>query len=513
VEFDARTAPDGTTLAADVCIIGAGPTGLTLASELQAAGLRVLLLESGSAGRQPDVQELNAGRNAGDPFDDLRLSRSRGIGGTALIWNNVLEGTAFAKYVPLDDIDFEPREGIRWSGWPVSRSALEPHFQRAQAICGLGRFDYDATSWAGPAHQLLEMGDGSLTNTVYQYGRADQFTLVLPAHLAAASTVTVVHGATAIQLVKGDHEHRITEVHWATLSGTRGTARAAAFILAAGGVENARLLLIALGEIPWLGRGFMEHPVDCSLELTTRAPALYPSPGFYSPHATGALVPVMGRIGLSRGLLNSERLRNASIRLVGTDELRILESSSLRPAARRLVPLQAARRLIANTIKGAARASRRFRPVRYQLLMDLEQGPHPENRIALSDRRDRFGLPQAEVRWHWRGEDSASLDRLRIVVARELERAGAGRVRVAAGSALHPNAHHHAGTTRMHPDATQGVVDADLKVHQMENLFVTGSSVFPTAGVANPTLTAIALTLRLADHLIGEFPGSRSTAT
>jgi choline dehydrogenase-like flavoprotein len=211
-------------------------------------------------------------------------------------------------------------------------------------------------------------------------------------------------------------------------------------------------------------------------------------------------------------LLNSERLLNASVRLVGTDELRILESASLRPAVRRLVPLQGARRLIANTIKGAARASRRFRPARYQLLMDLEQAPHPDNCIALSDRRDRFGLPQAEVRWHWREEDSASLDRLRIVVARELERVGAGRVRIAASTALNPNAHHHAGTTRMHPDAAQGVVDADLKVHQVENLFVTGSSVFPTAGVANPTLTAIALTVRLADHLRARFPGSRPTA-
>ncbi len=84
---------------------------------------------------------------------------------------------------------------------------------------------------------------------------------------------------------------------------------------------------------------------------------------------------------------------------------------------------------------------------------------------------------------------------------RELEASGAGRVEVAPPLAPDPDAHHHAGTTRMHPDPELGVVDADLRVHGMDNLFVTGASVFPTAGVANPTLTIVALTLRLAGHL------------
>jgi choline dehydrogenase-like flavoprotein len=135
------------------------------------------------------------------------------------------------------------------------------------------------------------------------------------------------------------------------------------------------------------------------------------------------------------------------------------------------------------------------------VLLDLEQAPHPENRVLLSDRRDSLGQPRAVLHWRWRGEDEAHRNNIRVTFARELERAGVGRLHVAAESPLNPAAHHHAGTTRMHPDPGQGVVDEHLRVHRVENLFVTGSSVFPTAGVANPTLTAIALTLRLADQL------------
>jgi choline dehydrogenase-like flavoprotein len=136
-----------------------------------------------------------------------------------------------------------------------------------------------------------------------------------------------------------------------------------------------------------------------------------------------------------------------------------------------------------------------------QLLVNFEQRPNPENRVALSSLRDAYGVPRIELHWRWRPEEQAELERLRTVIAAGLESADLGRVRIETGMRPDPNAHHHAGTTRMHADPRHGVVDADSLVHGTDNLYVAGSSVFPTAGFANPTLTIVALALRLADHL------------
>ena len=133
--------------------------------------------------------------------------------------------------------------------------------------------------------------------------------------------------------------------------------------------------------------------------------------------------------------------------------------------------------------------------------MNVEQRPNPENRIVLGTSRDRHGLPRAVLHWRWRDEEQAELARLRTRLATWLEAADLGRVEVQATSRPDPNAHHHAGTTRMHVDASRGVVDPDGRVHSMDNLYVTGASLFPTAGFANPALTIVALAVRLADHL------------
>jgi len=137
----------------------------------------------------------------------------------------------------------------------------------------------------------------------------------------------------------------------------------------------------------------------------------------------------------------------------------------------------------------------------FQLLINVEQRPNPENRIVLSSDHDFFGVPRPVLHWRWRPEEQEQLERLRAVLTSGLEAARLGRVRFRAGSRPDPNSHHHAGTTRMHIDPRFGVVDADGRVHGMDNLYVTGGSAFPTAGFANPTLTIVALALRLAQHL------------
>jgi choline dehydrogenase-like flavoprotein len=150
-------------------------------------------------------------------------------------------------------------------------------------------------------------------------------------------------------------------------------------------------------------------------------------------------------------------------------------------------------------------AGRRGRFAAFELFVNLEQAPDPENRVDLAVERDRFGLPRAAIHWRWSAFDQQSLARIHAIVAAELERHGLGRVEVAPGPP-DPNAHHHLGTTRMHRDPRQGVVDEHGRVHAIANLYVAGSSVFPTGGFANPTLTIVALTVRLAEHLDARLP-------
>ena len=504
MELNARTAPEGFTLDAEVCIVGAGPAGITLAHALQTRGIQCALLESGGYPRESESQELNLAETSGDLHQDLRLARARGAGGTAALWNTMFRGAAFAKYLPLDPIDFEAREWIPWSGWPVSRDALEPFYHRAQAMCGLGPFEYGGPAWSDLEAPLPGLGSGSLVPSVYQYGPADRFTVALPAELAASPSVSWLHGATVTELEADPNGDRIVAARWAAMSGIGGRVRAARFVLAAGAIENARLLLASRANRGdgWLGQGFMEHPVDASLELSSRDPALAATPGFFGAREARRGI-VVGRIGLSAELMRSENLPNASLRLFRETEPVLMRSPGFRSVARRLVPFQALRRRIGDAIR---RRSVRPPPggaTRHRVLLDLEQPPHRENRVRLSDQRDRLGQQRAVVDWRWRAGDEAGRQRVREVFARELERAGVGRLLVSRETALDSAIHHHAGTTRMHPDPALGVVDGDQRVHRMENLYVSGASVFPTAGVANPTLTIIALSLRLAGHLCG----------
>lgn len=506
MKLDARTASPDTSLAGDVCVIGAGPVGLALADTLRHRGLRVVVLESGGDAPDDRVRDLDAAECVNGTYADLRDVRARGVGGTATIWNTVLHGVPMAKYVPLDEVDFEARAWIPHSGWPFERGELDAWYRRAHEVCGLE--PYRPREGPDPrGYPLLSFPDGGLRTGLYHYAPASRFTETLPARLCAAPEVTLVLGATVTDIVRDRAGDRIHKVRWRSFGTGSGTVLASSFVLATGGLENARSMLLerepgTRGEHGgWLGAGFMEHPVDTTLELVTRAPALVPPEGFYSPAGIGTVAPIVGRIALSPGLLREERLPNASIRLVHVQNPPVLRASSARRAARRLVPTAALRRMIGGTVRRIWRSSAPVVGVTYQVLIDLEQVPSKENRVTLSNQRDQFGRRRMRLHWRWTAADEANRQRVLQVVERELERAHVGRVRRIRSSPPDPVAHHHMGTTRMHDLASEGVVDADLRVHGTENLYVAGSSVFPTGGFANPTLTAVALAIRLAEHL------------
>jgi choline dehydrogenase-like flavoprotein len=328
---------------------------------------------------------------------------------------------------------------------------------------------------------------------------------------------------------------RVTEARVACLNGTHFSVRAKRFVLATGGIENARLLLLSNRGHPnglgnrhdLVGRFFMEHPALFSCDFVPSDPALFDRMGFYDVHpANGAMIG--GRLALTEALMRQEQLLNVSVTLFPA--LRG-ERSAARTALRKLRGHFHDKMLSVETLRllgktafgiggllgyGYRRFVRGDRPVldgwsrlaekpgrfgSFEAIMHLEQTPDPENRVMLGTERDALGLPKVELHWRWSARDEANALRAREIFAQEFERASLGRLVIRERVALHSSVHHHMGATRMHRDPRKGVVDENCRVHGVSNLFVAGSSIFPTGGYANPTLTLVALALRLADHL------------
>jgi len=483
MEVDARTL-DIAGLDADVCVIGAGPAGLTIARALAARGsARIVVLESGGRGLDPEAQALSEGTTIGDPYVGPGASRRRQVGGTAAIWNTWFDGEPGSKYAPLDAIDFEARDWWPWSGWPFDKASLDPYYERARSLCGLGPCAYEGPDWASPDRPPLPLAPGSLTTSVYQFGQARLFTDVHVREIRQARNVLLCLHATAVRLATDGVGRSVTRVDAARLTGRPLPVRAHLYVLAAGGIENARMLLLTGGagrqslgnQSDLVGRCFMEHPRDFSGRLIPADRRLLDQCGLYAFHRAPAGV-AMGRLAFTDEARRRDRLPGMSVTLL------------TRPRGFRWWP--------------------RRRSDAVELLINLEQAPDRENRIALGIERDRFDMPKPEVHWRWRELDRQGLARIRTILAREIERSGLGRITFDPDSALDPGAHHHMGTTRMHRDPEWGVVTEDGRVHGVANLFVAGSSIFPTGGFANPTLTVVALALRLAEHLERRLAGS-----
>ena len=504
MELDGNTASerDGRDGGCDCCIVGAGPAGLVLACELAARGHDVVLLESGDrpSATPPAVQALNDGAVHGDDYAGLRATRHRALGGTTALWNTPVGAGVGAKYAPLDAVDLAGRPALGVGGWPIEHATLQPYYERARRLCGLG----PAPDGGGepPAPPL---GDG-LVPRHYQLGTRDALVGAKLQRLREAGNVRLLRNTTALRVLAGGR--RATGVEVASHAGARRVVHARHVVLAGGAVENARLLLVsgdgdgALGDRSgWTGRGFMEHPRDGALLLRPTGRDGWRGLAWCDVHAAAGGHLQLGRLALDETLLAREGLPNASATLLARPA----------PAARLAGRWLGARgRALAGRWlpEGGHGWSRHPAPERafdgLVVRLNLEQFPHAENRLVLGAGRDALGVPRVELHWRWRAEEQRQLDRLRATVAAALRGAGLGVVTVEGGGPPDPNAHHHAGTTRMHGDGGLGVVDADCRVHGLDNLWVSGASVFPTAGFANPVLTIVALAVRLAGRLTAE---------
>ncbi|MEP7067046.1 MAG: GMC oxidoreductase [Gemmatimonadota bacterium] len=498
--LDARQFGENATLDTDICIVGAGAAGLVLAAELVRAQCDVIVLESGSHHSEAEILALNVGEATGDVYAGLGATRYRGVGGTTQLWNSAVAGAASAKYTPLDASDFTSRPFRGHEGWPFPLSDLRADYERAQRICGLGPFSYDAGAWADANHRPWSELGSALVSRVYQAGTRDVLLVPLRSAADGATNVRLCTHATAVGLRSEQSRPAMARVSVATPGGGPWTVRAKRVVLAAGAVENARLLLLtdsgagALGNASgWVGRGFMEHPRDCAITLHPRTSEVYAKSAFYDQWRAADGTWIVGRLALSDELLASGEVLNASATLFP-------RLNDTRQRLRAALPSFAARWMQGegHGWSGTRRAGRVFDG--FTVLLNVEQTPHRDNRVTLSARADALGVPLPALHWSWRADDHARLERVRAHVAEGLRQVGT--VSIDAGARPDPNAHHHAGTTRMHEDPARGVTDRHGRVHATENIYVAGASLFPSAGFANPMLTIVALSVRLARHLV-----------
>jgi choline dehydrogenase-like flavoprotein len=520
--IDARTLPSGAELEADVCIVGAGPAGIAIGLQLLGTGLQVILVESGGITPEIPRKHLDRGSSIGYQYYDLMFTRARAFGGTSTRWHMHVAGDEGWMVAPLDPIDFEARQEIPDSGWPFGASELAPYYERAHAISNLGRPTFEVGDYEGPGMARLPLPEDRVVTAILQRGMSSF------AHhrdtFATAANIRVLHHATVVDIESTGEPAMVTGLRVAVSADRKFRVTARQFVLAGGGIENTRLLLTSRSHQPaglgnghdLVGRHFMEHPAGRIGFVRPDDPSVVRRAALYDSHPEGNVF-IQAALKLNPDVVRAEGLRNAAFFLLPRDEAFISEGirsvralvvgtyrrpwvgqtvGHLRNMAGGLVP-------IGRTLLG------RFRPSATPSILvvrtQAEQAPNPASRITLGTDRDRYGTPRPVLDWRLTSDDIESIRRSEDLVAAELERAGFGRVERRLGEEDPPvvfeGNHHHMGTTRMHADPGRGVVDADGRVHGIRNLFVTGTSTFPTGGYINPTYTVVALGIRLGDHL------------
>ncbi|MGH9158416.1 MAG: GMC oxidoreductase [Vicinamibacteraceae bacterium] len=487
---DARKLAGGAVLTADVCVAGAGAAGLTLALALRDKGLTVCVLESGGYEPDPAVQALYQGKMSGITTWQLDQCRLRLFGGTTYHWEGLCR--------PFLPEDFAERSYIPGSGWPLTYDEIVPYYRRAHRTLGLGGFDYDAAALAERLRFPLLMADSDVIEPrFYQISPPVRFGTRYRKPVTQARDIHVYLHANLVEIRLARTGGPVSHFECKTLEGTSFRAEARCYVLALGGLENPRLLLASNAQQPeGVANGsrrvgdFLEHPhyhrgigflmTPPDLRFYTRNEVDIPVDG------QRTLVTAYGAFGLSAAARAASRL---------PDFIATIDPSS--PAQDDIEPLSV------RTVR--ALIARAGRPQLFRLRLQTEQTLTSESRMTLGEEVDALGVPRIDLHWSIRPEDNEALRRAAELIGRELGRAGLGRAWTPLQDGrfawIRDAGCHHMATTPMSSDPSRGVVNSHCRAHEVDNLYIAGSSVFVTGAACNPTLTIVALAHRLADHL------------
>jgi choline dehydrogenase-like flavoprotein len=496
--IDARTLPGGTVLTPDLAIIGGGPAGIALALALADSGQDILLLESGGMEFDAKAQSLYAGAQSGVAYTALDGGRLRFLGGSTNHWGGWCR--------PLDAIDFETRDWLPHSGWPFARKEVEPYFARAQSLVEAGPWIYDgAAAMVSDNGPVVPLGAGGVYTSWFQFSRTRGD--ILPTHFGqryqddlkrAAKVKPLFHAnVTGIRLSRdgGQVDHLdVATLNSGGAADRHFTVKPRYVVLACGGMENARLLLASNDVIKpgignqndLVGRFFADTPIP--RDTATLVLFAGPIAGFYNNFLT---LP-NGVVLRATFAPSAEFARNQ--RVIGS--LTTVDNPVKLDALGTAAVVATAQALGVDAANAKA----------YSLGCGMELAPDPERRLTLTGQRDALGMPRLKLAMKIADNDFDHYHRTIAELGRQLLAARTGMIKVNYSRreqwlAALDWGNHHLGTTRMSDDPKRGVVDPEGQVFGVPNLYVAGSSVFPTYGASNPTLNLLALALRLGDHL------------
>jgi len=514
----------------DVIIVGAGAVGLTMGVELARSGSRVLLLEAGGSWVSAQSQAFfNAARSIGRPLHGLHQGRYRVLGGTTTFWGGQL--------VPLDPLTYQHRPWVADIAWPIGHADVAPFYSRVFSLLGMDeQIAEDVEIWRRlRVRQPENTADLELFFT--RWTPEADFSRLFAADIRRSQNLIVVINAPVTALQTDLSGRSVTQVEMRVEGRGVTSARAAVFVMANGAIEAPRLLLCNLadgraapwGRNPWLGRGFMDH-LECKCGTVTPIDERRFHELFDNAVLDG--IKYQPKIKLSEQAQVSRQLLSASASLVFNSSIsehlhnaKILFKAALRGHFEWNLFKYPAR--FASLVRvSAPMIGRYIRHRRVYNLADrgidlgisLEQRPVATSAVLLRDDRDSLGMPLIDVDWKIDGTDIETFACFTGLIGDYLTRNKLAQLTISPSLANRDAAFvaggidtcHHMGTTRMASDPNSGVVDANLKVHGTDNLFVAGAGVYPTCGFQNPTFTAMALGIRLADALRGEQDAARS---
>ncbi len=507
MHIDARQLDNQSIIEGDICIIGAGAAGISIALDWINTPYKVILLEGGGFDYDDRVQELYNGKLTGHPYYPMKASRLHYFGGSTGHWGGMCS--------TFDDIDFEKRDWVENSGWPIKREDIAAFYPKAHNILDLGEYEWDVKYWQtkDPSLIPLPLDETVIWNKMWHFSPPTRFGQKYKDAIAQAQNIHLYTYANVTDINATDDISAIKQITVKNYAGKEHTVKAKYFVLACCAIQNARVLLSCNKQAPaglgnnndLVGRYFMEHVEIKTGELWlshTNRMELYKMDG---------ITKIRAELAISSTKQRELKVLNGSVSLMPLHmsnntipSIKIWSNNDPRKSLDSFHKYSSLdkRTFIQKMFSGSSFNS-------YGLFTRAEQVPNPTSRVVLSDETDELGMPRANLNWALSPIDKKTVFTINKLIGEQCGVNGIGRVKLNDFlvdkdenlPSFTSGGWHHLGTTRMNDNPKEGVVDANCKIHGIQNLYVAGSSCFTTGGAVNPTLTVVAISLRLSSHL------------